>query len=537
MKSKLSSFFTVVNIVLGIFIFLLIDFKIAPAFSFIAKGLFFTFFVLFFIFRGKKKERENIYKTKQILTNIDDLRYESHLFEEVNTEYKKVIDKLYYKEDMLGKVGREKENYKLDLNDTYNKLLAKSTELDYTTSALERRLAKMSTLNAIGKAVLSELDMDKIISTILDSYFVLTGTKKIALYLWEKGQFIGKAYKGGLTLKDEASLDYSNIRGGRDSDYSKEYLKTAELLKRENEGVIVSELKVKGNDLGAVFIIENLEEQIKKDEMEMISALSIQVAIAINNAKIYKAISEKERLDKELAIAREIQLQLLPRDIRSVFGLEIANYFEPAKEIGGDYYDYFISAEGKFGIAIGDVSGKGMPAALLMTTIRAILKTIATYDAMPDTVMTRLNKIVCQDISEEMFVTLYYTLYDFETSILYMSNAGHTPLLIYDNEKQMLIEKNIKGCAVGFMEDYQYKIEELHLNYGDIVLYYTDGITEAENANGDMFGIDRLKEVMMESIDEGPEKIKSNILEKVSEFRGDYEQVDDITMVVIKVKR
>jgi sigma-B regulation protein RsbU (phosphoserine phosphatase) len=128
-------------------------------------------------------------------------------------------------------------------------------------------------------------------------------------------------------------------------------------VKEDDEGVIVTELKVKGKELGAIFIIEELKDgKIKEDEMETISALSLHVAIAINNAKMYGELLEKERIQKEIAIAAEIQKNLLPKDIKAAFGLEIANYFEPAREVGGDYYDYFISAEGKLSVAIGDVS-------------------------------------------------------------------------------------------------------------------------------------------------------------------------------------
>lgn len=182
---------------------------------------------------------------------------------------------------------------------------------------------------------------------------------------------INKAFKGNIEVSGKEKNNYENIKGIRNSIYEKQYIEIASKLKDYEEGVIITELKVKGKELGAIFIIEDLKDgKIKEDEMETISALSLHAAIAINNAKMYGELLEKERIEKEIVIAAEIQKNLLPKDIRSAFGLEIANYFEPAREVGGDYYDYFISAEGKLSVAIGDVSGKGVPAAILMTLIR-----------------------------------------------------------------------------------------------------------------------------------------------------------------------
>lgn len=450
----------------------------------------------------------------------------------------KIGERISKQEEQIENYKVETENYRKELTVSYNNLLAKSTEIEYTNMMLEKRVTRVSALNAVGKAVLSELEMDRIISTILDSYIVLISAKKIILYLFENEILVQKAMRGNCELKSRNDISDEDIIGGKESKYYEEYLKKGRMLLEENEFVIISELKVKGKELGVLFIIEEKDEEmnIKKEEMDMISALNIYASIAINNAKMYRELADKQRLEKEIGIAREIQLNLLPKDIKSVFGLEIANHFEPAKEVGGDYYDYFISAEGKFGIAIGDVSGKGMPAALLMTTIRAILRTIASYDLLPDIVMTRLNNVIFQDINEEMFVTLFYSLYDYETSTMFFSNAGHNPVIIYDTQSEKVIERNVKGTAIGFSDNYNYKLDKIKLNYNDVLVFYTDGITEAENASGELFGIERLKQSVEELKDLTSEKIKKGILAKVDEFRNGYMQVDDITLVVLKYK-
>lgn len=510
--------------------------------------------VVFFAFALYNKKTKVLNLNKNDIQEEKNEKIKSEIYEKILEIYNKIelgsedknIDKavekigsaLERKNLEIEKYKAEAENYQKELTASYNNLLAKSTEIEYSNMMLEQRVTRISALNAVGKAVLSELEMERIISTILDSYIVLIFAKKIVLYLFEDEVLVQKAMRGSINLKDNPDVKPEDIVGGKESRYYGEYIKKAKMIIEDNEIVIISELKVKGKELGVLFIVEekNEESSIKKEEMDMIAALNIYASIAMNNASVYKELADKQRLEKEVGIARDIQMSLLPKDIKSVFGLEIANHFEPAKEVGGDYYDYFISAEGKFGIAIGDVSGKGMPAALLMTTIRAILRTIASYDLLPDIVMTRLNNVIFQDINEEMFVTLFYSLYDYETATMFFSNAGHNPVIIYDSANEKVIERNVKGTAIGFSDNYNFKLDKIKLSYNDVLVFYTDGITEAENVAGDLFGIDRLKKCVEELKDLSSEKIKKGILAKVDEFRDGYIQVDDITLVVLKYK-
>lgn len=151
--------------------------------------------------------------------------------------------------------------------------------------------------------------------------------------------------------------------------------------------------------------------------------------------------------------------------------------------------------------------------------------------------LTRLNEIVYEDVNEEMFLTLFYSTYDYESRKIYYSNAGHNPLIYYDAKKDEIREENVKGVAIGFLEYYKYKLGEMKLNKNDIIVYYTDGITEAENINKELFGITRLKSVIQNNKNMSAETIKNEILKELFKFRGNYEQVDDITLVVIKNKR
>jgi sigma-B regulation protein RsbU (phosphoserine phosphatase) len=250
---------------------------------------------------------------------------------------------------------------------------------------------------------------------------------------------------------------------------------------------------------------------------------------------MYSELAIKERLNKEVLIASNIQKNLLPKEVKIPFQLETAEYFEPAKEIGGDYYDYNITSDNQIFITIGDVSGKGVPASLVMTTIRAVLKTLSYTQEAPAEMLTTLNRFMCRDMSDEMFVTIFHSRYDNKTKTLTYSNAGHNPLIIYKASEDRVFEKNVKGPAIGFLEDYSYKEGKIELDSKDVLVYYTDGITECENSQKDMFGVERLKEIIYENRKESSERIKETILLEIKKFRDGHDQLDDITLIVVKI--
>lgn len=496
-------------------------------------------FVIIIYYRKINFYKKNFIKIDDIL-KFNSIK-EEHI-EEFTREFKSVVKYLLNEKRNLIDSRDELERYKDELKKTHNILLSKSTELEYTNNLLEKRLTNISTLNAIGKSVLSEFDLNKIISIILDTYVVLLGISKISLYLWENKELVNIANKGDIDYNEDIEIDIEkydeNIKGIKLYNIKKEYLEIAHKIKSENEKVYISEIKMKDKELGAVFLLEeNISDKKIGIDMETASALALYVAIAINNYIIYVDLSEKERMEKEIAIAAEIQKSLIPDNLKNAFGLEISNYFEPAREVGGDYYDYFISAEGKFGVTIGDVSGKGIPAALLMATIRAILKTLSYYENLPNEALRKLNEILMTNISKEMFVTIFFAIFDTEEKKVLFSNAGHNPFLHYNKKTDSIEEVKVKGVAVGFLEEYEYSLGEIDIGYEDIMVFYTDGVTEAENEKRELFGLNRLKETLDENKEKSAEEIKKSILNEVFKFRGAYEQVDDITLIVMKHKR
>ena len=414
-------------------------------------------------------------------------------------------------------------------------MVQKSTQLEYSNQILERRVENLSNLNSLSRAVLSVLDLDNIINIILDAYFVLTGAKRISLYLWEAEGLINKKTKGECNFKENLLFSEEEIKEFTKKDYQEMYEKLSKkFILADNEVIVISPLVVKEKQLGVIYVIEDKNKLIDLDE-ETISALVIQVSIAINNAQIYSELIVKERMSNELDVASRIQKKILPADVDEIFGLEIAQYFEPAKEIGGDYYDYTILDDNVFSITIADVSGKGVPAAFLMALGRSVLRTLTlTGDFAPNENLNELNKIIYSDITEDMFITMMHSKYNKENKTLYYSNAGHNPLVVYRASTDSIELHTVKGVAIGFLEEYKYRQGEIQLNKGDIVIFYTDGITEAENSNKEMFGLERLKEVIYNNKNKSPKELRKVILESINRFRKDYEQTDDLTFVILK---
>lgn len=482
----------------------------------------------------RNQEKENVHVMEKVLRSLKEKKLYDKIPPELKEQYIETLHKIIKQDLELDNSIEELREYRKELEVTYNALVDKSRKLEYSNQVLETRVTNLSNINSLSRTVLSIVELDHIINIILDAYFVLTGAKKVSLYLWEEGKLINKQTRGNVNFRGEVSYPIEILQKFTYQDYKRVY----EELKKgfqisPDEVIVVSPLLVKGKELGVIFIIEDKNKFIGNDE-ETISALTIQVAIAINNAKIYADLRVKERISQELEVASRIQKTILPKNITNIYGLQIANYFEPAKEVGGDYYDYTVKDDENVSITIADVSGKGVPAAFLMALGRSILKTLERQGQSPADNLRNLNQIIYPDITEDMFITMLHSNFNNKTKILTYSNAGHNPLIVYRAKGDKVELHSVKGVAIGFVQGYNYKQGELKLEKGDIVLYYTDGITEAENPNKELFGFERLEKVIYDNRYNDVDTIKENILNEINIFRRDYPQVDDLTFVVIK---
>jgi predicted ester cyclase len=241
---------------------------------------------------------------------------------------------------------------------------------------------------------------------------------------------------------------------------------------------------------------------------------------------------ERERIEQELHFARQIQQALLPEVNPELDGWELTTYYEPAREVGGDFYDFLEFEDGRVGLVVGDATGKGMPAALVMATTRSMLRALARASNSPGEVLEQINDLLVTDIPPNMFVTCFYAILDPKSGHLVYANAGHD--LPYVRRREGDCEElRARGMPLGLMPEMNYEENEITLQASEAALFYSDGLVEAHNPKGEMFGFPRLQVLVAEH---GEEKsLEETLLEELYSFVGEgWEQEDDITLLTLR---
>jgi serine phosphatase RsbU (regulator of sigma subunit)/predicted ester cyclase len=242
---------------------------------------------------------------------------------------------------------------------------------------------------------------------------------------------------------------------------------------------------------------------------------------------------ERERIEQELQVARRIQQELLPEATPELDGWQLAPYYRPAREVGGDFYDFLELEDGRLGLVVGDATGKGMPAALVMASARSMLRAVvqALGSSSPGDVLGRVNDALVTDIPSNMFVTCFYAVLDPNSGHLVYANAGHDlPYLHRNGDAE---ELRARGMPFGLMPGMSYEEKETTLRAGEAALFYSDGLVEAHDPEGEMFGFPRLRALISEHAEQGP--LGDFLLEELYSFVGEgWEQEDDITLLTLR---
>jgi serine phosphatase RsbU (regulator of sigma subunit) len=284
---------------------------------------------------------------------------------------------------------------------------------------------------------------------------------------------------------------------------------------------------------GTYLEMEKKEEEVRrlnKDLEKRVAERTEQLKSAM--AKQQQEVQERLRIEQELRVARLIQQTLLPKSAPELGGYQIAAYYRPAREVGGDFYDFLELEDGRLGLVVGDVSGKGIPAALVMANTRSVLRTIAQGGGIaPGEVLAEANEILYPDIPSNMFVTCFYGVLDPSSDTFTYANSGHD--LPYLHRKGEAEELRARGMPLGLMSSMGYEEMELVLEPGDRVLFYSDGLVEAHDPEGEMFGFPRLRALVAEHAEE--RSLGDFLLEELYSFVGEgWEQEDDITLVTLR---
>ena len=240
---------------------------------------------------------------------------------------------------------------------------------------------------------------------------------------------------------------------------------------------------------------------------------------------------ERERIEQELQLARSIQQASLPKEVPYLQDWQINPYYHPAREVGGDFYDFHLLSEDRLGVVVGDATGKGVPAALVMASARSMLRALAQASNSPGEVLRRVNDALVTDIPPNMFVTCFYAILEPESGTLSYANAGHdVPYLWRGGDAD---ELRARGMPLGLMPGMSYEQKEIELDCGQSVFFYSDGLVEAHDPKGQMFGFPRLMALVAEQGEEG--SLGDLCLEELYSFVGEsWEQEDDITLLTLK---
>jgi serine phosphatase RsbU (regulator of sigma subunit)/anti-sigma regulatory factor (Ser/Thr protein kinase) len=305
---------------------------------------------------------------------------------------------------------------------------------------------------------------------------------------------------------------------------------------REAGVALVVPLVTQGELIGTLNLGPRLSEQdYSTDDRRLLATLAAQAAPAIRVAQLVREqaaeAAERERYEQELKVAQLIQQQFLPHQLPDLPEWQVAAYYGPARVVGGDFYDFIELGEGRIGIVVGDVTDKGVPAALVMARTHSILRAEAPRLVAPGAVLARANDLLAEEMPERMFVTCLYMVLDPRTGHVVYANAGHN--LPYVHTDDGVVEFRATGMPLGLLPGLEYEEKEGQIGAGDSILLYSDGIIEAHDPSGDMYGFPRLKDDM-ESHLSGTELL-DELLDRLHRFTGsDWEQEDDITMVALR---
>ncbi len=410
---------------------------------------------------------------------------------------------------------------------------------------------RLALLYRLSQTFNSSLDLDEVLNRVMDEVIAVTGA--------ERGFVTLREADGGLVFRAARGMDQKTI----DDPQFQISRSVVERVAREGEPILTSDaqsddrfsmrrsvmvlglrsilcvaLRIKDHISGVVYVDNRLQTGIfSQADLELLTAIASSAAIAIENARLYQVAVEKGRMERELQMAREVQASLLPRETPDVPGWEFAARWQPAREVAGDYYDFVLLGEGQVGLVIADVSDKGMPAALFMALTRSMVRASVGRASSPADGISHANRLICADATRGMFVTLFYALLNSVTGEITYVNAGHNPPLLYRADQDQLTKLTRTGMALGVIADSPFEERTLHLNPGDFILLYTDGVTDATDAHEHDFGIERLERVALDYRGAPAEGIVAALEQAVGDFAGSTAPFDDMAIVVAKCQR
>ncbi|MCB9420569.1 MAG: SpoIIE family protein phosphatase [Ardenticatenaceae bacterium] len=428
---------------------------------------------------------------------------------------------------------------------------AQAIESAYLRLAQQEEAWVNTALLQVAEAVNSLFDLNEILDTIVRLVPLLVGVESTLILIWDEDReafYAGPSYglskmgQGLLTVHEIELDEFLTVRQ-QPADFLTptatyysltlpRWLATSMSTKTAH----AFPLNARGNRVGLMLVGNKPGENgrsFSTRRLNILNGIAHQAATAVVNNHLYKEAAERDRLEQELNVAREIQASLIPNGSPAIPGCEVASFWQAARQVSGDFYDFIPLSGDRWGIVVADVADKGVPAALFMAMSRTILRTVAFNRDDPAAALIRTNEIIESEAQSDLFVTVFYAIWDPATQILTYANGGHNPpILLRNNGKIRLLQAG--GMALGVLPDIEVESQSVQLYPHDTVLFYTDGVTEAMNEDYDEFGMERLRLTAVNHKNQSATNIKQAITDAIRNHAGDTPQFDDITLIVMK---
>jgi len=412
---------------------------------------------------------------------------------------------------------------------------------------LNQKVKRLSTLIEVNALISSSLEIDTILENVMtiskkvmnaDASSLMRIDEKTKELIYQVAQgTVGEKLKKVVRLKMGQGIAGTVAEEGKplllEDAYThpKFYRGNDEATGYRTKSMITVPLKIGDRVTGVAQVINRLDGRpFDGDDLELFLALSSIAAIALENAKMHQQILEKQRLVKDMEFARTVQESFLPQRPPEVQSYRFSAHYTPALEVGGDFYDFINLDKHRTGIVIGDVSGKGVPAALYMAKLGSDMRTLAFTERSPAEALMKLNDLLAERSRRGMFATLLYIELNASTGKMTMSNAGHLPPIVKRADGTLVKLAAASGAPLGMMAGMRYSQDTAVLERGETVILYTDGIIEAMNAREELYGYERF-EALVKLSSADPGTLKDAIIGDVNRFTGLSPQHDDMTLV------
>lgn len=402
------------------------------------------------------------------------------------------------------------------------------------------------TLYEIIGTINSSLDFDEALNNVMDSVMHLTKAQRGFLMIAddESGELRTLVIKGvdGATL-DEEGYSTTIVREvvatrkpllTNNAQFDTRYQAGQSIIMRGLRAILCAPMIVNGRLIGIIYVDTSMRSgSFSQADVDLLSLVAGQAGIALENARLYTVAVEKGRMEKELQMAADIQQSLLPQSMPLVEGYEVVALWKAARETAGDFYDAFALDANRFGVVIADVSDKGAPAALFMAVARTMIRAHAHAGLTPIETVSRTNDLILEDAQSEMFVTVYHSFFEAGGRSVHV-NAGHNPPIYYHHKGKTVDFLPRGGRAIGWFPDNPVQAVPIDLQPGDIIVYYTDGLTEAENPQQEAYGEKRLSQVILEHGYLTANELLLNLVNDVEAFCDGEPPFDDMTIVIVR---